>query len=196
MRFLTPFFYRTRMFVRWMNGTCIETPPQHAEGEDEPVVFSFFTDISANPAIIDLVTALSKSVQNTLGMLNKYLTRWRRYRLLWKLDKVGVHQSLQRFKPTEGVTIIVLRCVDIIVWTATVPRRGGGGVLKSFTVVHTHLTSCRCGWPRGFGTFNPSPHSWILTSVSVGSSPPSYLLGWFSNRTETSFDDGKARGKD
>ena len=135
MRFFTPFFYRTRMFVRWMNGTCIETPPQHAEGEDEPVVFSFFTDISANPAIIDLVTALSKSVQNTLGMLNKYLTRWRRYRLLWKLDKVGVHQSLQRFKPTECVTIIVLRCVAIIVWTPTVPRGGGwgGGVLKSFT---------------------------------------------------------------
>ena len=114
MRFLPPFFYRTRMFVRWMNGTCIETPPQHAEGEDEPVVFSFFTDISANPAIIDLVTALSKSVQNTLGMLNKYLTRWRRYRLLWKLDKVGVHQSPQRFKPTEGVTIIVLGFVDAI----------------------------------------------------------------------------------
>ena len=80
------------MFVRWMHGTCIETPPQHAEGEDEPVVFSFFTDIftdiSSNPAIIDMVTTLSKSVQNTLGMLNKYLTRWRRYRLLWKLDKV------------------------------------------------------------------------------------------------------------
>ena len=102
------------MFVRWMNGTCIETPPQHAEGEDEPVVFSFFTDISANPAVIDLVTALSKSVQNTLGMLNKYLTRWRRYRLLWKLDKVGVYQSLQWFKPTEGVTIILLGCVDTI----------------------------------------------------------------------------------
>ena len=82
------FLHRTRMFVRWMNGTCIETPPQHAEGEDEPVVFSFFTDISANPAIIDLVTTLSKSVQNTLGNLNKHLTRWRRYRLLWKLDKV------------------------------------------------------------------------------------------------------------
>ena len=102
------------MFVRWMNGTCIETPPQHAEGEDEPVVFSFFTDMSANPAIIDLVTALSKSVQNTLGMLNKYLTRWRRYRLLWKLDKVGVHQSPQSVKPTEGVTIIVIGCVDAI----------------------------------------------------------------------------------
>jgi len=137
MRFLKPFFFRTRMFVRWMNGTCIETPPQHAEGEDEPVVFSFFTDISANPAIIDLVTALSKSVQNTLGMLNKYLTRWRRYRLLWKLDKVGVHQHLQRFKPTEGVTIIVLRCVAIIVRTTTVPRCGGGGGGKCSSRSHT-----------------------------------------------------------
>ncbi|CAH3028713.1 unnamed protein product, partial [Porites evermanni] len=90
----------TRMFVRWMNGTCIETPPQHAEGEDEPVVFSFFTDISANPAIIDLVTALSKSVQNTLGMLNKYLTRWRRYRLLWKLDKSNMVEKFAQKKPT------------------------------------------------------------------------------------------------
>ena len=152
MRFLTPFFYRTRMFVRWMNGTCIETPPQHAEGEDEPVVFSFFTDISANPAIIDLVTALSKSVQNTLGMLNKYLTRWRRYRLLWKLDKVGVHQSLQRFKPTEGVTIIVLK---ISIWY----EQQQPGEEWGAQVVHTHRTSCRCGWPRGFGALNPSPHS-------------------------------------
>ena len=80
---------RTRLFVRWMHGTCIETPPQHAEGEDEPVVFSFFTDISSNQAIIDLVTTISKGVQSSLGMLNKYLIRYRKYRRLWKLDKVG-----------------------------------------------------------------------------------------------------------
>ena len=30
----------------------------------------------------------------------------------------------------------------------------------------------------------------------MGSRFHSYLLGWFSNRTGTSFDDGKARGKD
>ena len=54
-----------------MHGTCIETPPQHAEGEDEPVVFSCFTDIAANPAIVELVTAVTKSVQSALGALNK-----------------------------------------------------------------------------------------------------------------------------
>ena len=41
--------------------------------------------------------------------------------------------------------------------------------------VHTHQTSCRRGWPGGFGALNSSPHSWIFTSVSVGSSPRSYL---------------------
>ena len=43
-------------------------------------------------------------------------------------------------------------------------------------VVHTHQTSCRSGWPRRFGELNPSPHSSIFTSVSVDSSPRSYLL--------------------
>ena len=47
-------------------------------------------------------------------------------------------------------------------------------------VVHTHRkscdTSCRIGWPRGFGELNPSPHSWIFTSVSADSSPRSYIF--------------------
>ena len=34
-------------------------------------------------------------------------------------------------------------------------------------VVHTHRTSCPSSLPRGFGELNPSPHSWIFTSVSV-----------------------------
>ena len=43
-------------------------------------------------------------------------------------------------------------------------------------VVHTHRTSCRRGWPRGFGALNSSPHSRIFTFVSEGSSPRSYLF--------------------
>ena len=47
-------------------------------------------------------------------------------------------------------------------------------------VVQTHRTSCdtscRIGWPRGFGELNPSPHSWIFTSVSADSSPRSYIF--------------------
>ena len=48
--------------------------------------------------------------------------------------------------------------------------------LRAAQVVHTHQTSCRLSWPRGFGALNSSPHSWIFTSVSVGSSPRCYLL--------------------
>ena len=47
---------------------------------------------------------------------------------------------------------------------------------KVAKVVHTHRTSCRGGWPRGFGKLNSSPHSWIFAPVSVGSSPHSYLF--------------------
>ena len=46
----------------------------------------------------------------------------------------------------------------------------------SAQVVHTHRTWCRRAWPRGFGELNPSPHFWIFTFVSVGSSPRSYLF--------------------
>ena len=35
-------------------------------------------------------------------------------------------------------------------------------------------TSRRSGWLRGFGALDPSPHFWIFTSLSVGTSPSSY----------------------
>ena len=35
-------------------------------------------------------------------------------------------------------------------------------------------TEHRTDWPRGIGQHNTSPHFWILTSVSVDSSPRSY----------------------
>ena len=37
---------------------------------------------------------------------------------------------------------------------------------KAAQVVHTHRTSCRGGWPRGFGELNSSPHSYLFTSVT------------------------------
>ena len=43
-------------------------------------------------------------------------------------------------------------------------------------VGHTHRTSRRGGWPRGFGELNPSPHSWIFTSISGDSSSRFYLF--------------------
>ena len=50
-------------------------------------------------------------------------------------------------------------------------------------IAHTDQTSCRRGWPWGFGVLNSSPHSWIFTSVSVGTSPCFYLFTSATDRT-------------
>ena len=71
-----------------MNGTCIETPAQKVPGEDEPYVFSFLSDISANSDIINLVQTVQTNMKNTLTTLTRYLHRWKRYRRVWKVDKV------------------------------------------------------------------------------------------------------------
>lgn len=71
-----------------MQGTCIETAPQKMEGEDEPYVFCFFTDISANPEIIDYVQTIQTDIKNTLTNMTRYLNRWKKYRSIWKVDKV------------------------------------------------------------------------------------------------------------
>jgi len=70
-----------------MNGTCIETAAQKIPGEDEPYVFSFFTDISANPDVISLVQTIQNNMKNTLTSLTRYLTRWKKYRKVWNVDK-------------------------------------------------------------------------------------------------------------
>ena len=47
---------------------------------------------------------------------------------------------------------------------------------KLFTCIKQHATN---SWPRGFTALDSSPHSWIIitcTSISVGSSPCSYLF--------------------
>ena len=43
-------------------------------------------------------------------------------------------------------------------------------------VVHTHRTPCWSRWPGGFCALNPSHHSRMFTSVSVGSILRSYLF--------------------
>lgn len=58
------------------------------EGEDEPYVFCFFTDISANPEIIDYVQTIQTDIKNTLTNMTRYLNRWKKYRSIWKVDKV------------------------------------------------------------------------------------------------------------
>ncbi|NXA37419.1 DYH10 protein, partial [Eudromia elegans] len=88
----------TKHFVRWMHGTCIECPPQRIE-EEEVITLSFYNDISQNPLIIEQAVLITQNVHKLLAFLSNYLNRWKRYRLLWKLDKDIVMEKFAAKKP-------------------------------------------------------------------------------------------------
>uniref|UniRef100_A0A8C4UNG2 Dynein axonemal heavy chain 10 n=1 Tax=Falco tinnunculus TaxID=100819 RepID=A0A8C4UNG2_FALTI len=89
----------TEHFVRWMHGTCIECPPQCVK-EDEVITFSFYSDVSQNPLIIEQAVLITQNVHRLLASLSKYLNQWKRYDLLWKLDKGIALEKLAAEKPT------------------------------------------------------------------------------------------------
>ncbi|KAI8825885.1 dynein heavy chain and region D6 of dynein motor-domain-containing protein [Fimicolochytrium jonesii] len=90
----------TKMFYRWMNGTCILTPPQKAAEDEEPIIFSFHSDIIANQSIIAMIGSLNSSITRTFGSLNAWLDSWRKYRPLWKVDKVITLEKFAQKKPS------------------------------------------------------------------------------------------------
>jgi dynein heavy chain len=78
-----------KLFHRWQRGTCIITPPQKTIEDEEPIVFSFHSDVVANPMITTMSNGLNSSIGRTFNSLAMYLDSWRRYRPLWKVDKVN-----------------------------------------------------------------------------------------------------------
>ena len=62
----------SRPFIRWMRGTCIETPKQHVAGEDEePIVFSFFWDVSQHKAVLKFMLTLNQAIQKSVNSINR-----------------------------------------------------------------------------------------------------------------------------
>ncbi|NXT12170.1 DYH10 protein, partial [Prunella fulvescens] len=87
----------TKHFIRWMHGTCIECPPQHVK--DEVVTFSFYSDVSQSPLVIEQAVLITQNVQKLLASLRKCLNQWKKYDLLWKSDKDAVLNRLAAEKP-------------------------------------------------------------------------------------------------
>ncbi|XP_062874230.1 dynein axonemal heavy chain 10 [Trichomycterus rosablanca] len=90
----------TKHFVRWMHGTCIECPPQRLDGEDEPFVFSFYSEVCQSPQVNECAMAISQSTQRLLGTVTRYLNKWKHYWPLWKLDKAIVMEKFAAKKPS------------------------------------------------------------------------------------------------
>lgn len=82
-----------------MHGTCIECPPQHVE-EVGVITFSYYSDVSQNPLIIEQAVLIAQNVRKLLASLSKYLNQWQRYNLLWKPDKDIVLERLAAEKPS------------------------------------------------------------------------------------------------
>ncbi|KAG7265791.1 LOW QUALITY PROTEIN: hypothetical protein CRUP_036669 [Coryphaenoides rupestris] len=90
----------TKMFVRWMHGTCMECPPQCVSGEDELLTFSFYSEVCQHPQISDRAMTVSQNIQRLLSSLGRYLSSWKRYCPLWKLDKAVAIEKFAAKKPT------------------------------------------------------------------------------------------------
>ncbi|XP_019604311.2 dynein axonemal heavy chain 10 [Rhinolophus sinicus] len=88
----------TKHFVRWMNCSCIECPPQKGE-EEEVVTISFYNDIALNPQIVEQAVMIPQNIHRILVNLMKYLQKWKRYRPLWKLDKAIVMEKFAAKRP-------------------------------------------------------------------------------------------------
>ncbi|NWU02773.1 DYH10 protein, partial [Urocynchramus pylzowi] len=89
----------TKHFIRWMHGTCIECPPQHVK-VDEVVTFSFYSDVSQSPLVIEQAVLITQNVHKLLASLRKCLNQWTKYDLLWKSDKGAVLDRLAAEKPS------------------------------------------------------------------------------------------------
>ncbi|XP_027024931.2 dynein axonemal heavy chain 10 isoform X2 [Tachysurus fulvidraco] len=90
----------TKHFVRWMKGTCIECPPQLVDGEDEPLILSFYSEVCQLPQVNELAVTISQNTQRLLGSVTRLLNNWRHYRTLWKLDKAIMLEKFAAKKPS------------------------------------------------------------------------------------------------
>ncbi|XP_059165934.1 dynein axonemal heavy chain 10-like isoform X2 [Physella acuta] len=91
----------SKSFIRWKNGSCIECPPQKVEGEDELFVFSFFLDIAMDQNIIDLIQKIQNDIKGSLTNVRRYLTRWKKYRSVWKVDKHATAEKWLQKNPSS-----------------------------------------------------------------------------------------------
>lgn len=70
----------SKPFVRWMDGSCIETAELRGSAEeDEPFVHNFFLDVSQNPQIVKTMLTLTHSIQKIIFSINR--CAW--WRQLW-----------------------------------------------------------------------------------------------------------------
>lgn len=64
--------------------------------EEEPLVFSFYQDMSKNPHVIKLMLQLNQAIHKVFSMMNKYLDGWRRYDTVYNLWNPKRKKALEK----------------------------------------------------------------------------------------------------
>ena len=73
-----------------MNGTCKECQPVKAEGQDETYLYTYLNDVANLAEIRELAAQIQGNVSKSVQNMKRYLTRWKKYKSLWKADKVAI----------------------------------------------------------------------------------------------------------
>ena len=94
----------------------MEAPAQKLDGENEPVVFSYFPDISTNPDVVELVMQTQNRVRAAISGLTRYLMRWKRFRTIWKSDKVRIVSARLLLIIFKNLFARCLQCFDAVGW--------------------------------------------------------------------------------
>ncbi len=68
----------------------MECKPVQVAGKDEPYLFSFFSDVSRHPAVLELAQSIQDTIRTGIGELLRLANWWKKYRSLWKLQRVSV----------------------------------------------------------------------------------------------------------
>lgn len=76
-----------------MNGTCKECQP--VKQDDEVYLYTFHADVENRPEMIELTAQVQTNVQKAIQNIKKHLLKFKKYKSLWKSDKVRLQSILR-----------------------------------------------------------------------------------------------------
>ncbi|XP_053669700.1 dynein axonemal heavy chain 10 [Anopheles nili] len=82
------FLLRLKHFKRWAAETCLPCPASKSEKKD--FFFTFFEDVVQISQVCEFVINLQQTVLHLVNEVLTYFKSWKKYRLLWTVDKLSV----------------------------------------------------------------------------------------------------------
>ena len=97
-------FFSTKNFPRWLDGSCIEAQPQQVPDQDQPVTFTFFTDVVQHPDVIEIGGAVKDAIHQGVESILACVSVWKRYRLLWRVQRVS----------EMSINLSMYKCINVL----------------------------------------------------------------------------------